>query len=249
MRDVLILGVIIAVAIILCRIIFSSPLATSIRETFLVQSHAPTSTECPAGAQMYMYDGAAHCCSGIINTEADSVSASCRIPGGRDATLTFCTLGPRIPRTESAGPASAEVPNCLSLRSGLMAAKGSTLCPSDAPNYVEAAADQGKCCTSPGNSALTDCVDPAGSCAVTVNEPNLFKDATSCQFRRAVQDDGACPKAFGPFTAAGQGAMSALTLYGCTDNGTNCYAESTLQRLKELGYDVTGLTSCSKVGP
>ena len=234
MRDILIGGLMIAVVIILIRVIFGTPLVKRVRESF---ADAPkminSQTECPPGATMYMFNGSSYCCSGAINGDAVSVKDSCRPYSSRDGNTTFCTLG----------PSTSTAKNCLELRSGLMQAEGEAVCPSTMPTFVKESGDSaGRCCADPGNPALTACVGTK-FCDVGT-DPNMFKDSTSCQFLKA-QGDTACPKGFGTFTAPGQGAMSDITLFGCTDNGTNCYADSTLKRLKELGYDTTGLVSCS----
>lgn len=236
MRDVLIIGVMIAVVLILFRVIFGSPLVTRVRESF-VGSGKPinSSTECPAGAQMYMYNGTAHCCSGNIDATATRVADTCKPASTRDERFTFCTLG----------PSKENVKNCMELRSGLMQAEGEPVCPANR-TFVKGAAGPGRCCADPGNPELTECLG-TNYCDVAAN-PNEFMTANSCQFQKAQENAGPCPKNYGAFTAAGQGAMANLTLFGCTDNGQNCYAESTIKRLKELGYDVTALISCSSVG-
>jgi len=233
----------IAAVLILVRVIFGSPLVTRVRESFASGSGSKTinsSTECPAGAQFYMYNGSPYCCSGNVDTSASRTADTCKLPSGRNTTTTFCTLG----------PSKDGVSNCLELRSGLMQAEGSAVCPS-AHTFVKGPSgsdtQNGRCCADPGNAALTECNGKV-FCDVSTDK-NEFKDPRACQFQKAQQDAGACPTKFGPFTAAGQGAMSSLTLFGCTDNGQNCYADSTLKRLKELGYDVSGLTSCSKLSP
>ena len=187
-----------------------------------------------------MYEGRVFCCSGTINVDASRPADTCSAYAGRNTTTTFCTLGPR----------TQGVPNCLELRSGLMQAEGEKYCNMMEPTFVKGSPGSdtanGRCCADPGNPGLTECSGKT-YCDVST-DTNLFLDPKSCQFLKAQQDAPDCPKNYGPFTAAGQGAMANLTLFGCTDNGQNCYADSTLKRLKELGYDVTGLTSCSLQG-
>jgi hypothetical protein len=245
MRDFLVFGLIIAVIIILARVIMGTPMIKRVRESFVSGgSMINTMTECPPGAAMYMFEGVAYCCSGQINADADRIGDTCRPLWTREnAPLTFCTLGPE----------REKVKNCLETRAGMLQAEGETMCPKEMPNFVRggygANTAAGRCCASPGNSAMTDCQDLSQPYCNATTDANLFETAggapNTCQFMRAQEDDGPCPKGFGAFTAAGQGAMAALTLYGCTDNGTNCYAASTLKRLQELGYDVSGLTACS----
>jgi hypothetical protein len=229
MRDILILGTIVAVVILLIRIVLTTPFAMSYREAFVDSARPINSTvTCPANTQLYMYGGAPYCCSGTVNASAARLVDTCKPTGRRDDTLTFCTLGPQ-----------SSVKNCLSLRSGLLAAKGADICPKGLPTYVSS----DRCCADAGNHEMNACTS-ANYCDAT-SDPNYFKQAGSCQFRKA-QEEIQCPTGFGVFTAPGQGPMSNITLMGCTDNGRNCYPDSTLKRLKELGYDVTGLPNCSQ---
>lgn len=238
-RDILVIGLMIVVLLILGRVIFGSPLVTRVRESF-ASGPINSMTECPAGAQLYMYEGTPYCCSGMIDATSDRTVGTCKAYSGRDTQpLTFCTLG----------PSKGDVKNCMELRSGLMQAEGVGVCPKATPTFVKGAAgsatQNGRCCADPGNPALTECVGST-YCDVSTDS-NEFKDPVSCQFKRAQEEMGACPNHYGPFTATGQGAMSNITLFGCTDNGQNCYADSTLKRLKELGYDVSGLVSCTAI--
>jgi hypothetical protein len=234
-REILVIGAMIAAVIILFRVILGTPLVQRVRESFASSSPTLNSqTECPAGSQMYMYGGIAYCCSSKINPDASTVTESCRPTTDRDTTVTFCTLG----------PSRGGVPNCLQLRSGLMQAEGEKYCPATIPTFVKGPSGE-RCCADSGNIALTECASTNSRFCNVSADTNIFKDPTSCQFLKAQQDTEACPSGYGPFTATGnEGTMAGITLFGCTDRGTNCYAESTLKRLKELGYDVTGLPSC-----
>ena len=232
LREVLIFGTIIAVVILLIRIIITTPFAANIREQFEDKKPLNTTASCPANTQLYMYGGSAYCCSGSVNTKGSRLVDTCKPTQRRDESFVFCTLG----------PGNASVKNCMTLRSGLLAAEGAELCPRNMPTYVKNASGAGRCCADPGNPALTECVG-ATYCDPT-SDPNYFKDTTSCQFRKA-KESVQCPTGFGVFTATGQGPMANITLMGCTDNGQNCYPESTIKRLKELGYNVEGLSSCS----
>jgi hypothetical protein len=241
--DVLVIGFMIAAVLILGRVIWGTPLITRVRESFASGGKSPinSSTDCPMGSAFYMYKGSSFCCSGNMNTGADRLEDTCKAYTGRDAQpLTFCTLG----------PSKGAIKNCMELRSGLMQAEGAAVCPSN-HTFVKGASGSdtqgGRCCDDPGNPELTECVSN-NYCNVSTNK-NEFADAKSCQFQKAQEDAPACPKGYGPFTAAGQGfpGGSAITLFGCTDNGQNCYADSTIKRLKELGYDVSSLTSCTSL--
>lgn len=227
----------IASVLILGRVIWGTPLITRVRESFASGGKSPinSSTNCPMGSAFYMHKGASFCCSGNVNTGADRLEDTCKAYSSRDThPLTFCTLG----------PSKGGVKNCMELRSGLMQAEGAAVCPSN-HTFVKEASGQARCCDDPGNPELTECASN-NYCNVSTDK-NEFADAKSCQFQKAQEDAPACPKSYGPFTAAGQGAMSSITLFGCTDNGQNCYADSTIKRLKELGYDVSSLISCTSL--
>jgi hypothetical protein len=245
MRDILILGVAIAVVIILVRTILNTPFVQQIRENFANGGGNMINTlaECPPGTQMFMYDGSAYCCSGKINGEADTLKGTCKPSWQRDAPpLTFCTLG----------PSREGVPNCLESRAGILQAIGQKSCPASMPNFVMGApgsvTGSGRCCAGPGNSALTECQDTASGFCSMSTDSNEFKNATSCQFLKLKESAGSCPPNFTPLTTQGAGALTGLTLFGCTDMGKNCYSQAVLQRLQELKYDITGLTPCTATG-
>ena len=236
MRDIIVIGFMIAAVLILIRIILGSPLVTRVRESFIdLPASINSSTECPGGTKQYMHDGTTYCCSGTVSESAGKLKDSCKASSGRDEVLTFCTLGPS---NEAEG-----VPNCLAIRAELMAAEGATICPRDM-TYVKGSGDlRGKCCIGTANPAFTECADAATPACVVIAGDNEFVDEKSCQFMRA-QQNTVCPSNQSPFVAPGQGAMSNLKLFGCTDGAQNCYADSTLKRLKELGYSVDGLPVC-----
>jgi hypothetical protein len=239
LRQVIVGALLVAVLIILVRTVLGTPAVRRIAESFAngggAASLLNTSTECPSGSQIYMYGGAAYCCNGRLNPDADTTQATCRPMLGQErGRFVFCTLG----------PTTDGVANCLELRAGLLAAEQEKYCPPQMPNFVQRDGP-GTCCTSPGNADLTGCVDPdAGRCSVST-DPNEFKSPQSCQYLKAVADAGPCPTDYTPLQTQGAGALAGLTLYGCTDMGQNCYPAGALARLKELGYDTTGLTACS----
>ena len=243
LRQILVGVLLVAVLGILVRTVLGTPLVRRVVESF---ANANTSvsllnntTVCPSGSQIYMYEGTSFCCNGRLNPDADTVHATCRPMLGQDAAFVFCTLGPQMP--------GSHVKNCLELRAGLLAADQARYCPPQMPNFARAvgSADPGRCCSGPTNSAKTDCADAtAPSCAVAT-DPNEFKSPQSCQYLRAVSDAGPCPTGYTALTTQGQGGLTGLTLYGCTDMGQNCYPAGALSRLKELGYDTTGLTVCT----
>jgi len=230
-------GIVIAVIIILGRLIFGSPLIQRVRESF---ANAPPalinkSTECPKGSVMYMYGGQAYCCSGTINGNADTAKRSCRPIQGRDAETTFCTLG----------SSQSSIPNCLTLRAGLMQAEAETLCPSSLATFVQDAGQPGQCCGAPGgNSALTSCAAGATTCNVASGsvDADPFKNPGFCQFLKAQEDDGKCPSTFTPIVVP---RADGTTVYGCTNSATNCYLPATLTRLRSFGHDTSGLVPCA----
>ena len=81
MNDIIVIGLMVAVVLILIRVIVGSPLIKRVRETFASGSASGSSklinssTECPAGSQLYMYEGRVFCCSGTINTDASLQAA------------------------------------------------------------------------------------------------------------------------------------------------------------------------------
>lgn len=201
-----------------------------------------TTTVCPAGTTMYMFEGAAYCCDGRINRDATSLAGTCRpatsAPGARPI---FCALG----------PSRDGVPNCLEIHAGQLAAEGEATCPPSLPNYVKgppgSATEKGRCCAGPMNADRTDCMSSTpGSFCDAAHAANEFAGGpTSCEFQRAKELEGAsCPTGWGAFTQPGQGALSGLTVFGCSDNNQMCYSAATTARLQELGYDTTGMTVC-----
>ena len=208
----------IAAVIILLRIILGSPLITRVRESF-ANTDGAANTGCPAGMTFAMHDGKAFCHSGDYATFVRSLS--------RGKSASFCALGPG--RTGAA--------NCSEFLLDSMQKTAALVCPKDKPNYVKGPAG-GRCCAGPTNPNRTECM--GDSCAVT-NSGNEFADDKSCQFQKA-QQSAVCPAGYRSFVSQGNSGMKLL---GCTNGAANCYAKSTLQRLRDLGYDTTGLPSCN----
>lgn len=224
--DLLILGTLLAVLCVLARVIWGTPFVKRIAESFASGSNPVNiTTQCPPGTQMFMKNGTAFCCSGTIDRNSDSIQKSCRPRNTRDEQFTFCSLG------------VSEIPTCSSIQGALMDKQGAEVCP---PNTVFVAGPKGaKCCAAP-NAERTDCLG-GDFCPVADDSRSWMTQPNSCQFLKAQKDAGACPPGYGPFTAS---QASGITLFGCTDNGKNCYAASTLQRLQEMDYDITGLVAC-----
>ena len=240
-RDIVVIGIMIAVVIILIRVIIGTPFIRRGAEAFVNATSgavAPSKTMCPPGSTFYMYKGAAYCCSGTVNSESDTLQKSCRPIGSRDEVLTFCTLG----------AATSATPNCQDLRGSLMADEGGKVCPPES-TFVRGATGAKCCLGSLGNADLTDCISPNSPfCMVSQNgAKSVFTEPASCQAMKARYDDveTACPKGYRPFTTNGAGDMTGLTLFGCTDDAHNCYTTPTLQRLRDLDYDVSGLPVCA----
>ena len=238
MRDILIIGLIIAVIIILVRIAIGTPMIKRVMETF-TSSMINSTTECPMGSQLYMYEGAAFCCSGHIKPDANSLADSCAV-GRNPEKNAFCALG----------PSQKGVPNCLETANNLFEEEGLRFCPSASPNYVKDSAGKARCCASATNATRTECIDAAGSCDVAATD-NIFRTTSqtnpSCQFLKAQADDGTCPSSFSPMVFhVGAGPLGGLSLYGCFNPMKGgCLAPATLERLKSLKYDVTGIPVCN----
>jgi hypothetical protein len=217
MRDIIVTGFMIAAVIILFRIILGSPLVTRVRESF-ANTDGVAGTGCPAGMTFAMHDGKAFCHIGDHATFVRSLSRG-------DKDNTFCALGP--------GTA-----NCSKFVLDAMQKTASLVCPKDKPNYVKGPAGE-RCCAGPTNANRTECMG-SNFCAVS-NSGNEFADDKNCQFQKA-QQSVACPAGYRSFVSQGDLGMKLL---GCTNGAANCYATSTLQRLRNLGYDTTGLPPCN----
>lgn len=198
-----------------------------------------TSTTCPVGSTLYMYEGVAYCCDGRIVRDAPTLAGSCRpatsAPGARPL---FCSLG----------PTRGTVPNCLEFHASQIAAEGEATCPPSMPNYVKGpTTEKGRCCAGPANSDQTDCLTTApGTFCDAARAANEFAGGPdSCEFQRAKELEATgCPSGWGAFTQPGQGALAGLTVFGCSDNNQMCYSAATAGRLQELGYDTTGMNVC-----
>ena len=241
MKKVLVWGLIAAVVLILIRVIWKTPFVNSVVEHFASSNKALINpvTECPANTQMYMYAGAAYCCGGRVNADADRVADSCR-PIAVGKKPTFCTLG----------PSTGGVKNCLELKGGLLQAEGETICPPSMPNFTKGSGSQGRCCAGSINDTMDDCTDLGNGkyCDVS-GDDNEFLNPLGCRFLREKEKDTGCPPEFKQFQGFGAGPLDKLTLYGCKDNSKMCYSKALVGRLKELGYDPKDLPVCGVVGP
>lgn len=243
LRHILIGALLIAVIIVIVRTILGTPAMRHMVEGFQTApapSTLNTATECPTGTQLFMYDGAAYCCNGLVNPDADDISLTCKAPLSRNFNLTFCTLG----------PPTSTVPNCMELRAGQMSAKGEEVCPRELPNYVQGGTNTaaGRCCKSMANAAFTDCNDisrPNSFCDLSAND-NIFTSPGSCQFLRLKDDAAAqCPQGSSLFTVGKtHGPFAGMTLIGCSGTNEICYPRMVLDRLVAAGHSTEGLTTC-----
>lgn len=231
MRDILIIGLIIAVTIILVRVIIGTPMIRRVMETFAV---GPTvinlKTECPRGSNMYMYDGTAYCCSARINPDANSLAGSCAVPlqrSSESAGNVFCSLGAN----------KDGVRNCYDIPAMDHG------CPPDKQKYIPGSPD--RCCS---NSIDSTCLaNPSLTCQFAKNG-NLFttRAQPSCEFLRAQADDGVCPTDYSRMVFdITQGEYQGLSIYGCINMSKGgCALSSTVKRLKDLGYNVDSIPIC-----
>ena len=250
-RDIILLAITVAAVIIIVRTIINMPALQRTIESFLGSdsSGIPMNslTECPAGAQIYMYEGAVYCCEGLLNPDADTLQRTCK-PAAVKGTRMLCTLGPN----------RNGVVNCLETIGGKMQEEGESICPPAMPNFCKgpagSATANGRCCASLPNIGYTDCTNTAsGSICDVSSNINYFLTPTDCRFLRSAALDTPCPKSY---TAADQymssGAFQGATLIGCstgTENATTyCYSQSMLDNLVAVGYaqsDVDNLTLCN----
>jgi len=222
-RKVLIWGVFIAVIIIMGRLILGSPIIANIGVTEMFATEKKSF--CPAGTTEYGYNEGLYCCSEKPNPNAGTLMGSCKAKLPEKDSLIFCTLG----------ASENGVKNCALLKNMILDKEGAAVCPKSKPYYVSG--DVAKCCAGPGNPQRTDC--GGDSCTVT-GQP--FKDDKNCQFLR-MKEESPCPNGYDVLTRDKKGFYVA----GCTNNTQVCYSASMLERLKEMGHSVAGMTPCNKV--
>ena len=250
MREVLIGGLLVVAVVILIRVIFSTPVGSRMIERFQngggggTATLLNTTTECPTGSQLYMYEGTAYCCNGQVNPDADTLKQSCRpqlYPPGFQ--LTFCSLGP--PRKKDGNQIG--VKNCLELKAGLMAAEGASFCPPSMLNYTQGG-DNGRCCRGPANASFTDCADTQPHCDRLAPGENPLKNMTSCAFIKLSEDDAAsCPTGYQPTMITGHGQLEDYHIYGCTNMTQTCFSDDLINRLKADGKKTDHLVRCATV--
>jgi hypothetical protein len=236
MRDIILLAITVAALIIIVRTIMYIPLMQRAIEQFADASAIDpvnSLTECPAGAQIYMYEGVVYCCNGLLNPDADTVQRSCK-PAAVTGERLLCTLG----------PSRNGVVNCLDTIAGKMQEQGESVCPPSLPNFCKPTGSIGRCCSSSPNKAFTDCTG-GPSCDISSNTI-IFTDPTDCRFLRAQQLDTPCPLNYSQSLIPGKQDFVGMTLIGCS-NGTSsiCYTQNMLDQLKALGGDISELTPCA----
>jgi hypothetical protein len=239
-HPILVIALMCIVVILLLRITMRTPVVSGLLEQFVSHSLLNSVTECPAGYSMYMYDGAAYCCKGTVNTDAPSLKRTCiALPTDQHP---FCTLG----------PGHKDVPNCAAIHKKALKDAGGNVCPPSMPNFCKGSSTgsvgtgAGRCCTSAITEDGMNCVDSTGSCSVGAGK-NEFLDPTDCRFLRQKEMDSTCPAGYYQSVSSVNNAgnpMNGLTLYGCTNLSNNCYTEKLVRRLYELGYDASQLRQC-----
>ena len=192
--------------------------------------------QCPQGSKMYMYDGAAFCCNGTVNTDAYSLEKSCILPVTQGDT-GFCTLGPKITT-----PSGSVIRNCGNMVSSNLTFKGNALCPPSKPNFSSA----NRCCSSAITADGSDCSNKANGTYCDVKPDNqLFQSAMDCNYLRLKETD-TCPggSSMGDVVMK-QGSLSGMTIYNCSNHTNICYTDKLIAALGKMGKDTSSLISCS----
>jgi len=228
---ILLVAGLVTVCIVVIRILTTTPLVRSILETFESSTKLTNSTtECPAGYTLYMYEGSAYCCKGRVNKDAGTVERSC-IPqvGSKDSSI--CTLG----------PSSSSVKNCNVILKDILAKKNA-LCPPSKPNFCNGSPN-GTCCASTVTADGKACVDPdkMNQCNIG-SDSNIFVNPQDCRLQRMMETDKVCPEGMNRVTIPFQG----LSVYGCTDGHSNCYTQKVVDALNATGFSTatTGMRVC-----
>ena len=236
-HPILVIALMCVAVFILLRITMRTPVVAGFIESFVSGSLITSTTECPAGYTMYMYNGGAYCCKGRVNGDASKLERTCVAASMESNTL--CSLG----------PSEGEIPNCARIQKIVRKEQGKNICPPSMPNFCKdpsVSQSTGSCCTSAVNEAGTACVNPRGSCSVGAGE-NEFLEPAGCQFLRLMETDSTCPLGYHKVLSSVnniQNPLNGLTLYGCSNLSSNCYTEKLIQRMRALGYDVSQLVQC-----
>lgn len=234
MRDILIIGLIIAVVVILIRVAMGTPMIKRVMESFAGSTDS-TSPECPMGSTSYNHGNKMFCCSGTIKADASSVNESCMPLRSSKDDLIFCTLSQSLPG----------IPNCMNTKEKRYKDMEKQVCPPSAPNYVQgepfSATEHGRCCAGPVNADRTACMSDIGSCDVAAPGTNILKTLQpSCQMKKMLEGDGACPSSatmtMVPSTQ-GIGLFSGLNHSYCIRNGNMCMTKAMKDTLNASKYE------------
>lgn len=232
-RETLILTGLLGLLVLIITVVFlRTPVMKRLYENFASQE-IPTTTVCPDGFNMYMYNHTAYCCRGTVNTDATTVSKTC-MPAITNMENSFCTLG-----------VDSTVPNCSKLLRDLLTEKGAAICPRSKPNFCSA----NRCCTSPVTADGTECTDKTDGTFCKVGDPlQVFDTAKGgpqdCNYQRLKESD-TCPANMGMAdVAVTTGPLTGMTIYGCSTLSKTCYTPSIINALKGMGKDTSGLVAC-----
>ena len=246
-HPILVIALMCITVILLLRITMQTPVVSGLFEKFTSGSLLNSTTECPAGYSMYMYEGGAYCCKGRVNTDSHTLERSCVAATTEKNTL--CSLG----------PSTGVVPNCAKIRKTVLQKQGELVCPPSMPNFCtgDHTTPKGRCCTSVVNEQGTNCVRQEGSCSVGPYGPDAalnnelltseFITPNDCRFLKLKESDSKCPSGY--YSTVSNisnptNPLNGLTLYGCTNLSDICYTPKLIQRLSTIGYDVRQLVQC-----
>jgi len=225
------LGLLCLLGVLVIALMAKTPVIRSffkLSEGFSTQS--VSTTQCPSGFTMYMYDGTAYCCNGTINTDAYTVAKSCVLPV-MNSGVGFCTLG-----------ASSKVPNCGNLLNTILTQQSTSVCPPSKPNY----AMSNRCCQSSTTSDGTDCSSKTlGTFCNVEAASELFRTSTDCNYLRMKETDTCPPNSSKVDVQITSGVLSGMNIYGCSNQSKTCYTDSVISALHRLGKVTTSLTSCT----
>lgn len=204
------------------------------KEGFTTQT--VSTAQCPYGSRMYMYDGKAYCCNGTINTDAYNLEKTCITPVTQPGN-GICTLGPA-----TVTPLGTTIQNCGGLIGSILTNQSTAICPPSKPNFCTA----NRCCQSAITADGSDCVSKANGTYCEVGDTSqLFFSTTECNYLRMKEKD-TCPSntSKGDVTVT-TGALSGMTLYGCSNQSRICYTDTVITTLQRMGKDTSSLTACS----
>lgn len=234
MKDIFSLGLLCLLGVLVIVVMAKTPMMRSLFAIEGFRGQTISTTQCPQGYKMYMYDGTAFCCNGTVNRNAHSTEKSCLLPVTQDG-VGFCTLGADLKLS------TGTVPNCGNVIAENLTKQGKAICPPSKPKFCLA----NRCCTqtTPDGS---DCANKtAGSFCDVLDPSKRFTSTTDCNYLRMKEMDTCPGNTNKGDISVTSGALSGLTIYGCSTLNTTCYTDTVLATLKAMGKDTTGLTACS----